>query len=196
MKRMSLRILALVCAVCLLCVPACADAEGEREEGRFSDVAESDWFYAAVQFVAQKGYFLGTGNGSFSPSLPMTRGMFLTVLARVAGETIDGADWQEKAVAWAVENGISDGSSPEAPVTREQLVTLLWRFCGKPAGSADLSGFTDAGEISIWASEAMRWAVGIGLIQGRGGGILAPGGEATRAEVAQILMNYLAQESY
>ena len=175
--------------------PKPAEQPKQPEPVAFGDVAESDWFYAAVQFVAQKGYFLGTGNGSFSPSLPMTRGMFLTVLARVAGETIDGADWQEKAVAWAVENGISDGSSPEAPVTREQLVTLLWRFCGKPAGSADLSGFTDAGEISIWASEAMRWAVGIGLIQGRGGGILAPGGEATRAEVAQILMNYLTQES-
>ena len=153
-------------------------------------MAESDWFYDAVQFAAQKGWFLGTGNGAFSPQKPMTRGMFMTVLARMAGEEIDGDDWQDKAVAWAVETGVSDGSSPETPITREQLVTMLWRLCGKPEGSADLSAFTDAGEISAWASEAMRWAVSVGLVQGRGGGVLAPGDPATRAEVAQIVMNY------
>jgi hypothetical protein len=155
----------------------------------FADVSEADWFSAAVRYVAQKGYFLGTGDGVFSPALPMTRGMFLTALARMAGETVGGADWQAQAVAWAVGRGVSDGSSPEAPITRQELVTMLWRFCGEAAGSAEASGFTDAGEISGWAQEAMRWAVGIGLVQGRGGGILAPGGQATRAEVAQIVMN-------
>ena len=158
------------------------------EASAFTDVAEADWYCAAVQFAAQKGYFLGTGEGLFSPALPMTRGMFLTVLARMAGETVAGDDWQETAVAWAIECGVSDGSSPEAPITREQLVTMLWRFCGESAGSGDLSGFTDAGEISIWAIEAMGWAVGVGLVQGRGGGILAPGGQATRAEAAQLFL--------
>jgi hypothetical protein len=115
--------------------------------------------------------------------------MFLTVLARMAGETIEGADWQSRAVAWAVTNGVSDGSDPDAPITREQIVTMLWRLCGRPEGRADLSGFADAGEISDWASEAMGWAVSVGLVQGRGDGILAPGAEAKRAEAAQIIMN-------
>ncbi len=162
----------------------------------FADVAERDWFYAAVQYAVQKGYFLGAGDGMFRPASPMTRGMFLTVLARMAGETVEGDDWQAQAVAWAVEAGISDGSDPQVPITREQIVTMLWRFCGKPAGSADLSIFSDAGEMNDWASEAMRWAVSIGLVQGRGGGILAPGGEAKRAEAAQLLMNYLTQKRY
>jgi len=154
----------------------------------FSDAAKSDWFYDAVQFVAQKGWFLGTGEGRFSPAAPMTRGMFLTVVARMAGEVIEGDNWQEAAVAWAVEHGVSDGSSPDAPITREQLVTMLWRFFGEPAGSAEASGFTDAGELSDWAAVAMAWAVGVGLVQGRGDGVLAPGGQASRAEVAQVLM--------
>ena len=155
----------------------------------FADVSEADWFSAAVRYAVQKGYFLGAGEGMFRPADPMTRGMFLTVLARMAGETIEGADWQSRAVAWAVTNGVSDGSDPDAPITREQIVTMLWRLCGRPEGRADLSGFADAGEISDWASEAMGWAVSVGLVQGRGDGILAPGAEAKRTEAAQIIMN-------
>ena len=79
---------------------------------------------------------------------------------------------------------------PDAPITREQLVTMLWRLSGEPALGADLSGFADAGEISDWAEAAMRWAVGVGLMQGRGGGVLAPDGEATRAEVAVLIQSY------
>ena len=69
---------------------------------------------------------------------------------------------------------------------------MLWRALGQPAGDADLSGFSDAGAVSGWAAEAMRWAVGVGLIRGRGDGVLAPGGAATRAEAAQLLMNHAA----
>ncbi len=160
----------------------------------FSDVAESDWFYAAVQFVAQKGYFLGIGEGKFSPALPMTRGMFMTVLARMADETIEGADWQERGVAWAVENGVSDGGNPNAPITRQELVTMLWRAVGSPEPKGDLTGRPDGSDVDAWAAKAAAWALETGVMNGDPNGNLRLRAAAARAELAQFLMNYLAQE--
>ena len=72
MKRMSLRIMALLCALCLLCAPACADGEGDREEGRFSDVSESDWFYGPVSYLAERGILRGFEDGTFRPKDTLT----------------------------------------------------------------------------------------------------------------------------
>ncbi len=158
-----------------------------------------------MQFVAENGLFRGTGEAAFTPNGDMTRGMLAMVLYRLAKEPeivvsqsfSDVADGQyyTKAVAWAAEQGIvygySDGSfKPGNNITREQLAIMLWRYAGKPAGTGNLDSFTDGNKVAAWAVEAMQWAVEQKLVNGKGGGILDPGGKATRAEVAAILMRY------
>lgn len=122
----------------------------------------------------------------------MTRAMLMTVLARFDGQdTTGGAVWYEKAMEWARENGISDGSDPDGSITREQLATMLWRYAGSPTGGGSLSSFGDSASVSAYALEAVRWAVGEGLISGTDAGLLAPQGSATRAQVATILMRFV-----
>ena len=122
----------------------------------------------------------------------MTRAMLMTVLARFDGQdTTGGAVWYEKAMEWAREHGVSDGSDPEGSITREQLATMLWRYAGSPAGDGSPSSFGDGGSANTYAVEALRWAVGEGLISGTDAGLLAPQGSATRAQVATILMRFV-----
>ena len=159
----------------------------------FEDVDKDHWAAQAVFFAVQNGLFNGTGNGKFSPDMPMTRAMLMTVLARVNGADTQG-NALEKGMAWAVEQGISDGSSPDGNITREQIVTMLYRNAGQPDVSADsslLSGYTDGGSISDYAEKAMIWAHDNGIINGMGDGTLAPGAGATRAQVAQMMYNYI-----
>ncbi len=156
----------------------------------FNDVAGDYWGRDAVTFVTSRELFNGTGSGSFSPNATMTRQMLMTVLARLDGADTKGAAY-EKGMAWAVSAGISDGKSPEADISREQLAVMLYRYAGKlgmeTTASGDLSKFSDSSQTSAWAEEAMGWAVGAGLIGGKGGGVVDPTGTATRAEVATIL---------
>ena len=97
----------------------------------------------------------------------------------------------EAMVAWAKENGISDGSAPNGSITREQLAVMLYRASGADAGSAELSAFADSKAVSSWAAEALSWAVEQGVITGKKGNLLDPGGTASRAEVAVMLQRYL-----
>lgn len=162
----------------------------EPETPAFSDMPVGAWYEAAVAYVAGEGILQGTGNGKFSPNTNLTRGMMMTLLARMAGvDTTGGKTWYEKALAWAVEEGISDGTHPEATITREQLATMLHRFAGEPAAEGDLSAFTDGEMVSAWAKEAVAWAVKAGILQGSGGK-LRPQATATRAETAQLLWKY------
>ncbi len=117
----------------------------------------------------------------------------MTVLARFDGQnTTGGSVWYEKGMEWAKENGVSDGTDPDGSITREQLATMLWRYAGSPAAEAGfLSRFADAASVSGYAADAMRWAVSTGLIGGMGDGTLAPRGNATRAQVATILMRFV-----
>lgn len=157
----------------------------------FTDVSASYWANDAVAFVSARELFAGTTASAFSPKDPMTRAMLMTVLARYDGEdTSGGAVWYEKGMNWAVANAISDGSDPNGNITREQFVTMLWRYSGTPASSGTLSAFTDAEAVSGYAQEAMRWATENGIINGFGDGRLDPGGQATRAEVAAMIMRY------
>lgn len=151
------------------------------------------WAEDAIDFATAHELFAGTSDTTFTPDSPMTRAMLMTVLARFDGQdTTGGAVWYEKAMAWARENGISDGSNPNGSITREQLATMLWRYAGSPAGDGSAIGrFTDSGKVSSYAVEAMNWAVGTGLIGGMGDGTLAPQGSATRAQVATILMRFV-----
>lgn len=158
----------------------------------FTDVPAGNWAADAVAFASARGLLVGTSAMIFSPDVAMTRGMLMTVLARFAGaDTAGGETWYAKSVEWAVENGISDGSNPNGNITREQLVVMLWRYYGSPTTAGTLTGFTDAGQVSGYAQEAMAWAVENGIVSGFGDGRIGPKGQATRAQVAQILMNLL-----
>ena len=156
----------------------------------FSDVEKSDWFADAVAYVTDKGLMNGTGSDTFSPNASTTRGMLMTVLARYAGEdTTGGAAWYEKGMNWAKANGVSDGTNPNADITREQLVTMLYRYAGSPKADGKLDSFSDAASVSTYAADAMQWAVANGIVNGSNGK-LNPQDNATRAEVAAILMRF------
>ena len=157
---------------------------------RFNDMADH-WAKDAVEFASSRELFNGVGNDAFGPDLSMTRGMVSTVLARLAGaDTTGGETWYAKGTAWAVENGISDGTAPEQPVTREQLAAMLYRYAGSPAVSGEL-GFDDADSISAWARDAVRWCVDNGILNGVGGNRMTPQDLARRGQVAAMLMRFL-----
>ena len=157
----------------------------------FTDT-KGHWAEDAIDFATAHELFAGTSDTTFTPNSPMTRAMLMTVLARFDGQdTTGGAVWYEKAMAWAQENGISDGSNPNGSITREQLATMLWRYAGSPIGDGSLSSFGDSASVNGYAVEALRWAVGEGLISGTDTGLLAPQGNATRAQVATILMRFV-----
>ena len=156
----------------------------------FIDIASSAWYADAVQYVTDKGLMNGTDDNQFSPSASTTRGMLMTVLARYAGEdTTGGAAWYEKGMEWAKAKGVSDGTNPNADITREQLVTMLYRYAGTPAANGSLSDFSDATSVSSYAVNAMQWAVANGIVNGSNSK-LNPQNNATRAEVAAILMRF------
>ena len=157
---------------------------------RFNDMADH-WAKDAVEFASSRELFNGVGNDAFGPDRSMTRGMVNTVLARLAGaDTAGGETWYAKGTAWAVENGISDGTNPEQQVTREQLAAMLYRYAGSPAVSGEL-GFDDADSISAWARDAVRWCVDNGILNGVGGNRMTPQDLARRGQVAAMLMRFL-----
>lgn len=157
---------------------------------RFNDMADH-WAKDAVEFASSRELFNGVGNDAFGPDRSMTRGMVSTVLARLAGaDTTGGETWYTKGTAWAVENGISDGTAPEQPVTREQLAAMLYRYAGSPAVSGEL-GFDDADSISAWSRDAVRWCVDNGILNGVGGNRMTPQDLARRGQVAAMLMRFL-----
>ena len=166
--------------------------EPEQPELPFADVAEQDWFYDAVVYVYENGLMNGTAAAAFSPTVITSRAMMLTMLARYDGvDTSTGSTWYEAGAAWAVAEGISDGTNLEADLTREQLVTMLWRYAGSPMVEKDLPDYPDRDKVSDWAVRAMVWAVDEGIITGNGAGELNPQGSASRAEVATILMRFV-----
>ena len=177
----------------------------------FSDVSGDDWFFGAVQYVYENGMMNGTGDGLFSPALTTSRAMIVTILYRLEDgpapisanfgtfSDIQPDAWYVSSVAWASRNGVVNGYDdgrfgPDDPITREQLAAILYRFASlrglDVSVSASLDAFADAGSVSSYADVAMRWAVGSGLISGKGDNILDPLGSATRAETAAILMRF------
>lgn len=180
------------------------------ETGRktFRDVHDvNHWSEKAVDFVVERNLFSGTSENTFSPDVPMTRGMLAVVLYSLEGKPdassatglftdVAKGSYYEKAIGWAVENGVLSGygdgrMGPNDPVTREQLATMLWKYVEAPEAGEHLSKFSDAGQASGYAVSALNWAVENGIMGGRGNGVLAPAGQATRAEVAQMMMNFL-----
>lgn len=156
----------------------------------FSDVSESDWFYGYVAYVTQHGLMGSMGDQQFIPSATTTRGMLMTILARMNGiDTSGSTPWYQAGMDWAIGEGVSDGTDPEGEITREQLATMLWRYAGQPAITSDLSGYPDAGNVSDWAIGAMVWAVQNGIINGSDGK-LEPQGNAIRSQAAAMLTRF------
>ena len=160
----------------------------------FTDVPAGSWYEEAVKYVSEKGLMNGTSSTAFSPNASTTRGMIVTILARVEGVNTSGTPWYAAGQKWAMDNGISDGTNMVGEVTREQLATILYRYAKQKgydvSKSAALTAFADADKVSGYASEAMQWAVAEGLLQGSNGK-LNPQGSATRAQVATILMRFM-----
>ena len=175
----------------------------------FNDISQSAWYYGAVEYVCSNDMMQGTSATTFSPEIEMSRGMIATVLYRLenkpahTGSTsfsdVGVNEWYTDAIQWVAENNIMSGYGnnqfgPMDNVTREQLALIFYNYTASKGISVtttgDLSAFHDAQYTSDWAKEAISWAVGVGLLSGKGNGILDPTGTATRAEVVQILMNY------
>ena len=177
----------------------------------FPDVTEGDWFYDAVRYAYETGLMGGVGDSLFAPNSDTTRAQLVTILYRLAGEPEPGGDsgfsdvaagtWYTDAVAWAAQNGIVNGVSdtefaPGDDITREQLAAILYRYAAcqgyDVSQRADLSGFGDASSIRPYAQEALSWAHAQGLVLGFEDGSLRPQGTANRAQIAAVLMRFLA----
>jgi hypothetical protein len=175
----------------------------------FVDVPQNAWYYDAVKYVYDKGIMSGTSEFKFSPNATTTRGMIVTILYRMEGEPeisesesfsdVSDSKYYANAVKWAVSNGIVTGYNggtfkPENKITREQLACILYNYASYKgydlAAPADLSVYQDAKNISAYAKNAMGWAVASGMITGTDKNIIAPMSSATRAQVAQIFMNF------
>ena len=169
-----------------------------------TDVSESAWYYDAVRFAIENGLMNGIGNNLFAPGANLSRAQLTQILYNKEGKpTVDGMGsftdvkgaWYSDAVIWATERNIVSGYGnglfgPNDNITREQLAVMLWRYAGKPIASTNLT-FSDTDQISDFAQSAIRWAVENKILNGKGSNILAPKSFATRAEVAQMLKNYL-----
>ena len=175
----------------------------------FIDVAEGDWFYDAVVYAYQNELMDGVGGNRFAPNSETTRAQLVTILYRLEGQPAVSGDlpftdveagiWYTDAILWAAQNNIVNGVSdtefaPGDDLTRQQLVTILYRYAEAKgydvSASADLSGYPDADQVQDYAQPAMAWAVAENIIQGMEDGTLKPAGNASRAQIATILMRF------
>jgi len=163
----------------------------------FVDVPENSWYADAADFVAQRGLMSGVGENLFGGGQNTTRAMLMTILARMDGQDVTGgATWYEKAMNWAKQTGVSDGTMPEVNITREQLATMLYSYAklkgvDTTQGGMAVREFNDYDSISAWANQSMAWAVNAGILSGRGNNTLAPTAGATRAEMAVMLQQFV-----
>lgn len=184
---------------------------GDKEDAGlpFTDVASGSWYYDSVAYVYEQGLMGGTGEGRFSPDLTTSRAMIVTILYRLEGSPavsggasfadVTAGQWYSDGVAWASANGIVTGYSngsfgPDDTITREQMAAILYRHARYKgydlSAQAALDGYADAAQVSAYAADAMKWAVGSGLITGTSGTTLSPAGSATRAQAAVILARF------
>ena len=205
---MKKRLLSLALALCLVCslLPGTALAAGENP---FTDVSASHWAHDDITYVYENDLMNGTDGSLFSPESTTTRAQVVTVLYRLAGQPaadwenpfwdVPASAWFHDAVTWAWENDITGGVSSTHfgagnAVTREQLAAFLYRYAQDQgydtSARADLSGYSDAGLVSSYATEALSWANATGLITGTTATTLSPKGSATRAQVATILSRF------
>lgn len=188
-------------------------ADGAQEEvksGSFRDVTSAHWAFASVERAAELGLVTGYSDGTFRPDTPVTRAQFVLMLWRMCGKPAAAkaasfadasADWYQDALSWAVEKGYVNGLSdtrfgPDAPITRQQAMAILFRLNGGQSGTElTLTGiyeqtFADSTTIASWAKDATWWAVYHELVSGVGGSRIAPEANASRAQIAAILLRY------
>ena len=158
----------------------------------FEDVDETEWYAAAVNYVAAEGIVNGETDTAFAPKDSVDRGTVATMLARLAGvdtQPGDGQMWYDKGMDWAIANNIAVGTAAKETITRQEIVTMLYRTV-KGDASGSLDGYSDADRIADWARDAFAWAVDAGVIKGYSNGTVNPLGTLDRAELAQIFYNY------
>lgn len=175
----------------------------------FGDVKSADWFYNDVKYVYEKGMMAGTAADVFAPNATTTRAMIVTILYRLEGSPavtgtsaftdVPAGQWYTDAVNWAAANQIVNGTSattfaPNDSITREQMAAILYRYAQYKGydvtKKADLSGYSDNGQVSAYAKDALAWANAAKLINGVTNITLAPQGNATRAQVSAILHRF------
>ena len=209
----------LVLALILLITSFCAFPAQAKSVSDFTDVSPGAWYYNAVEYAAAEGLFNGTGAHTFSPNMPMTRGMFVTVLGNLHGVDksygsgrqspfgdVKKTDYYYPYAVWAIDNGIASGTgygfNPGGNITREQMAVMLYNYFVKCSTfsliekDSNYHTFTDCGTVSSFARPAMDWAVRYGILSGTGQKKLEPQGQATRAQVAQIFLNFSKLENY
>lgn len=206
---MKKRLLSLALALCLVCSLLPGTALAAAGPNPFWDIPASHWAHDEVTYVYENDLMNGTSSTHFSPDARTTRAQVVTVLYRLAGQPaadwanpfwdVPASAWFHDAVTWAWENDITGGVSSTHfgagnAVTREQLATFLYRYAQDQgydtSARADLSGYSDAGLVSSYATEALSWANATGLITGTTATTLSPKGSATRAQVATILSRF------
>ena len=174
----------------------------------FTDISEGDWFYSAVAYVYTHRIMNGMTETTFETNKTTTRGMLVTMLHRLEGEPaagvsdftdVDPAQWYAASVAWAAEKSIVGGYGngkfgPDDTVTREQVATILYRYAQykgyNTSARADLASYADSDQVSDYAVEALTWANGAGIVNGKGDSMLDPLGKASRAEIATMFMRF------
>ena len=175
----------------------------------YSDVNTGDWFLGAVQYAYDQKIMNGVGNYRFAPNENLTRAQVAQILyAREGKPAVSGEvkftdvpkdQWYYNAVLWASQNGVVNGYAngmfrPDSDITREQLARMLYSYTGSPAVSGNLNGFADGSKVSDWAQDAVIWATSTHVINGKyvnGKLCIDPQGNATRAEAATMMKNYL-----
>ena len=180
----------------------------------FTDMPKpNNWAHAGIDFCVENGLFAGTSATTFSPDGNMTRAMLVTVLYRLEGQPavtasnpfsdVTNGQWFTNAIIWAADKGVVSGVgngkfNPNGNITREQIATIMYRYAEYKSydvsATGDLKAFPDETDVSTWAYKALAWANAEGLVSGvgaNGTSYLQPLGNATRAQVAAILMRYV-----
>jgi len=179
----------------------------------FTDLNLNAWYHDGVHWALENEIMQGYGGGVFGPNDATSRAMIVTMLHRFEGEPKVSADagftdvadgkWYSEAIRWAAANGIVNGYGdgtfgPNDQLTREQLAAILCRYANYKGMNTNegeltpLTGFIDATDVSDWAVRSMRWAVAVGIINGVGNDTISPRTDASRAQVATMLMRYAA----
>ncbi len=176
---------------------------------KFEDLDRKAWYYSSVKQMVSYALMNGTSKTAFSPDDTLTRAMLVTILWRMEGEPtvmpsgfrdVASGKWYTSAVDWALDEGVIQGYPdatfrPDEPITREQAAVILFRYApvmGRSnAERSDLSKYSDVSEVSAYARKAMSWANACGILSGYPDGTLRPGDQATRAQIAKMIVTFL-----
>ena len=181
---------------------------GDEWKNPFYDIEKSDWFYDSVKYAYENGLMKGLSDTEFAPSSDITRAMFVTVIYRMEKEPqaekckftdIEIGSYYEKAIAWANANGIVSGISkdlfaPSEPITREQMAAIIYRYAtfkGYDITTSGSTDYTDNGDISDYARQAVIWAAEKSVMTGNADRSFAPKANTTRAQAAAVFMRIL-----